>query len=538
MRITFIGTFLSLLYSVSLSGQVSRVWVSDLGDGRYKNPVINADYSDPDVCRVGADYYMVSSSFNCIPGLQILHSNELVNWTLAGYALSELQPAGMFDVPRHGGGVWAPAIRFHEGVFYIYYPDPDLGIFMTWATDPRGEWSKPVLVKGGKGLIDPCPLWDDDGKAYLVHAYAGSRAGMKSVIAVAPMLPTGTMLLGESRIVFDGHKGNETVEGPKFYKRNGYYYIFAPAGGVATGWQLVLRSKSVWGPYEQKIVMAEGKSGVNGPHQGAWVDTETGEDWFLHFQDKGVYGRVVHLQPMEWHADWPVIGIDREGKGCGEPVAVYRKPNVGHAYPVATPADSDEFDSRTLGLQWQWHANSRPWWHYCASEENVLRLFSVPCPGAKNLWDRPNLLMQKLPAEEFAFTAKVAFCPSSRIDGERAGIVFMGSDYATLYLEKRDNRVTLSYAECIKAENGAEETVVKNAGELSSPVVYLRMRVDRGGLVTCSYSTDNRKYLPIGARFTGKPGRWIGAKVGLYCNRPLETNDGGWIDVDWVGFEK
>ena len=152
----------------------------------------------------------------------------------------------------------------------------------------------------------------------------------------------GTKVISDPVLVFDGNDGiNHTVEGPKLYKRNGYYYIFAPAGGVVTGWQLVLRSRNIYGPYEKKIVMAQGSTDINGPHQGAWVDTQTGESWFVHFQDKAMYGRVVHLNPMKWVNDWPVIGEDKDGNGCGEPVTRYKKPNVGKNYPVETPADSD-----------------------------------------------------------------------------------------------------------------------------------------------------------------------------------------------------
>ena len=162
--------------------------------------------------------------------------------------------------------------------------------------DPKGSWSKPVLVKAGKGMIDPTPLWDEDGKVYLIHAYAGSRSGVNSILVICELNAEGTEVISDPVMVFDGNDGkNHTVEGPKLYKRNGYYYIFAPAGGVATGWQLVLRSKNIYGPYESKIVMAQGKTTINGPHQGGWVDTNTGESWFVHFQDQGAYGRVIHL---------------------------------------------------------------------------------------------------------------------------------------------------------------------------------------------------------------------------------------------------
>lgn len=274
---------LGLLAALPMAAQqkeyVSQVWVADRGDGTYQNPVLYADYSDPDACRVGNDFYLTSSSFNCLPGLQILHSNDLVNWHIIGAAIPySLAPVRTPERPEHGNRVWAPAIRHHNGQFYIFWGDPDQGVFMTKARDPQGPWTEPVLVKAGQGIIDPCPLWDDDGQVYLVHAYAGSRAQLKSVIAVCRLNEEATQAVTPSRIVFDGHEAHPTCEGPKFYKKGGYYYIFHPAGGVPTGWQVVLRSKNVYGPYECKTVLAQGNTSVNGPHQGAWVDTPTGED--------------------------------------------------------------------------------------------------------------------------------------------------------------------------------------------------------------------------------------------------------------------
>ena len=356
---------LTVFTAVAQKNYVSEVWVSDLGNGKYKNPVLYADYSDPDACRVGDDFYMTSSSFNCLPGLQILHSKDLVNWTIIGAAVPyALTPIETPERPEHGNRVWAPSIRHHNGKFYIFWGDPDQGAFMVKAKDPKGPWTEPVLVKPGKGIIDTCPLWDEDGKVYLVHAYAGSRAGLKSVITICELNKEATKAITPSRIIFDGHEAHQTCEGPKFYKRNGYYYIFHPAGGVPTGWQVVLRSKNVYGPYKWKTVLAQGDSPVNGPHQGAWVDTPSGEDWFFHFQDVGAYGRLVHLQPMKWVNDWPVIGIDKDGDGCGEPVLTYQKPNIGKTYPICTPQESDEFDGYTLSPQWQWHANINEKWAY------------------------------------------------------------------------------------------------------------------------------------------------------------------------------
>lgn len=276
---------------------------------------------------------------------------------------------------------------------------------MVKSKNPIGPWDEPVLVESGKGLIDACPLWDEDGNAYLVHAYAGSRAGIKSILVVKQMSPDGTKVNGTGRLVFDGHPNHPTVEGSKFYKRNGYYYIFAPAGGVSTGWQLVLRSKNPYGPYEERVVMDQGGTDINGPHQGAWISLENNEDWFMHFQDKDAYGRILHLQPLVWKNDWPIIGEFSSDETKGEPVMQTTKPNVGKVYPKATPADSDEFDGIELGLQWQWHANPKATWAFIDSGNSQLTLFTAkPENEVRNLWDVPQLLLQKFPAEEFTVT--------------------------------------------------------------------------------------------------------------------------------------
>lgn len=539
--------------AIHAQNTISQTWVADQGNGTYKNPVLYADYSDPDLCRVGDDFYMTASSFNCLPGLPILHSKDLVNWSLIGHAIASSLAPHSNTRPQHGNHVWAPCIRYHNGEFYIYWGDPDQGVYMVKTKDPRGIWEEPVLVKEGKGIIDTTPLWDEDGKAYLAHAYAGSRAGLKSVIAVCEMNAEGTKAIAPSRIIFDGHEAHETCEGPKFYKRNGYYYIFHPAGGVPTGWQVVLRSKNVYGPYEWKTVLAQGHTPINGPHQGGWVDTPQGEDWFMHFQDVGAAGRLVHLQPMKWVNDWPVIGIDKDGDGCGEPVLTYKKPNVGQTYPICTPLESDEFNTNILGLQWQWHGNINEKWHYCNPTDGYIRLYSHPVPkDYKSLWDVSNLLMQKVPAPNFTATSKLKFSPIEKYKGERAGLVVMGMDYAALAIENTEKGLILSQVECLKADKGNTETVNESV-MLKNNEVYLRAKVTTTGekidksegghdlLVMCQmyYSTNGKKFQKLGKEFQLKEGKWIGAKVGVFCTRPaIVTNDGGWADVDWFRMEE
>ncbi|GAB3875964.1 glycoside hydrolase 43 family protein [Hymenobacter segetis] len=541
LLLALVGSYHQDGQAQSLPPGVSKVWVPDLGNGTYKNPVLYADYSDPDVVRVGSDFYLTSSSFNAVPGLQILHSKDLVNWSIIGAVFKQQPPLARYREPQHGNGVWAPAIRYHNQEFYIYYPDPDLGIFVTKAKNPAGPWSAPVCVKQASGWIDPCPLWDADGKAYLVHGFAGSRAGIKTVLAVSPMSPDGQRLTGDDVLVFDGHAGHPTLEGPKFYKRNGYYYIFAPAGGVPTGWQLVLRSRNVYGPYEEKIVMDQGKTPINGPHQGAWVDTDAGEDWFLHFQDQGAYGRVVHLQPMVWKNDWPVIGEDPDGDGKGQPVLTHRKPRIkSPAQPLATPPTSDEFSAAKLGLQWQWHANPQDYWAYLNPAQGQLRLYSVALPeGFKNYWQVPNLLLQKLPAETFTVTTKLTF--TSRIEGEKVGLMMMGLDYAYLSLTNQGGKLQLSQTVCKDADKLKPETTtapVEVPAALAGKPLYLRVTTKAGAKCQFSYSFDGQTFQPLGAEFIAREGKWIGAKVGLFCSRTAKFNDAGSADVDWFRIDK
>ena len=525
----------------------------------YTNPILHADYSDPDVCRVGEDYWMTASSFNCLPGLPVLHSRDLVHWRLVGAALDKY-PFGRERV-CHGDGVWAPSIRFHDGWFYIFAGDPDRGIFMVRTQDPAGRWEEPVWVWRGKGAIDPCPLWDEDGRAWLSHALAGSRAGLKSVILVAPMAPDGKSLLGPARIVYDGHDSQPTIEGTKFYKRGEYYYIFAPAGGVATGWQTVLRSASPYGPWEEKVVLYSPKGSearCNGPHQGAWVQTPQGGDWFLHFQDKGAYGRIVHLQPLEWGEDgWPVAGARGRKGGPGVPVHSRTAPC---AFSEAGPAQEGPYG---ISLDWQYPAEPLPWWH-SALPDGGIRLYSVEQnPGYRNLWDCPNLLQQKFGAESFSVSATLVFRPNPALRGETAGFAVMGEDYAGLRLRETPDGAALEYFSCSDAPSGSAEAVLPlallpwagkeqnfpyaSAGvkEVQYPAVrearlWVRLsvkpRYGKGewvpdAMCSFSYSTDGEHFTEAAEPFRAAPGRWIGAKWGFFCNRTRPKNDSGRLDV-------
>lgn len=523
---------------------VSQVWNPDNGDGTYTNPVINADYSDPDVVCVGDDYYMTASSFNCIPGLPILHSKDLVNWELIGHAVTKLQPEEEFDQPSHGNGIWAPCISYHDGEFYIYWGDPDYGVFMVKTKDPAGKWEDPVCVIPGKGMIDTSPLWDEDGRVYLVNGWANSRNRFASVLTVRELSADGTKPIGNPVIVFDGN-GTEyhTAEGPKFYKRDGWYWVMFPAGGVAMGFQVAMRSKSPFGPYEYKKVLAQGKSNVNGPHQGAWVHTKYDEDWFLHFQDKGAYGRVIHLQPVTWKDNWPVMGKVPSKGYCGEPYATYRMPKAS-SHVNMNPVESDEFDTPTLGLQWQWHANYQQWFGMPTSM-GVFRIYANT--SDEPIWRTPNLLLQKTPADDFTVTSKLQL--TAKDENQLGGIIMMGLDYSALVVKRVGNEFQLQQIVCHKADKGGKEEVkvldtLKPTSEdkiIYHPAiheaVYMRMVV-KGGKMNFYFSKDGKKYKPVGDEFTMREGKWIGAKVGLVAQAPAGKSDRGWIDVDWFRISK
>lgn len=527
----------------ALAQYKSQVWSPDNGNGTYTNPVINADYSDPDVCVAGEDYYLTASSFNCIPGLPVLHSKDLVNWEIVGHAVKELEPKQEFDRPSHGNGIWAPSIRYHNGEFYIYWGDPDYGVFMVKTKDPAGEWSKPLCVIPGKGLIDTTPLWDDDGRCYLVNAYANSRSRFASVIAIRELSADGTKPIGNPVIIYDGN-GTEsrTCEGPKIYKRDGWYWVMFPAGGVPTGFQVAMRSKNPFGPYESKVVLAQGKTKINGPHQGAWVHTKFGEDWFLHFQDKEAYGRVVHLQPVTWKDNWPVMGVDKDGDYCGEPVTTYRKPKTSGKVQVVNPAESDEFSDTRLGLQWQWHANYNETFGMPTAFGSYRVYTHKVSEKFQNLWEVPNLLLQKTPADKFTATTKIRF--TSKDQNQTGGLLMMGLDYSGLVVKRVGNDFQLLQISCKSADKGKPQTEQLIATLKPTAVdqidyqpgthidIYMRMSVNDGKM-HFSYSLDGKKYTKCGTEFTMREGKWIGAKIGFVAYEPGQKTNRGWIDADW-----
>lgn len=506
----------------------AQVWVPDNGDGTYKNPVIYADYSDPDVIRVGTDYYMVASSFTCQPGIPVMHSKDLVNWTIINYVYKRL-PLDRYNEPQHGQGSWAPSIRYHNHKFYVYFCTPEDGLFMASTANPSDRWDL-TLVQKIANWEDPCPFWDSDGKAYLLHGRVGAGPAI-----LHKMSPDGTRLLDNGKVIFHNPERQPTLEGFKFMdKRDGYYYFSAPAGGVGKGWQSVFRAKNIYGPYEDKVVLHQGSTGINGPHQGGLVETQTGEWWFMHFQDQGAYGRVVHLQPATWKNGWPVIGINDHGDGIGEPVLTYKKPNVGKTYPIATPQTSDEFNQGPLGLQWQWQAAPLKSWYNLNAKFGYMRLFATAVPtDSASLLYAGSLLLQKFTAPAFAATTKVEL--HLNIDGERAGLTVMGNYYTCLCVERRAGRNKLVLYDGKKTAriNPPHELASVDLNEISTAWLSVRVAAD----ATCkyAYSTDGKTYHLIGgSAYPIEKGGWIGAKTGIFCiSSNLKSTNKDYADFDF-----
>jgi beta-xylosidase len=476
-KYSLLTPFILLFFSASVSAQqavfTKNNW-GDQGNGTYKNPILNADYSDPDVIRVGDTYYMVCSDFHYM-GMPILKSTDLVNWTIIAQVYNRLDVNTKYNnMDRYGGGSWAPSIRYHNKRFYVYFCTPDEGLFMTSALNPSGPWDPLTTVKAVQGWEDPCPFWDEDGNAYLGH----SRLGAGPII-IHKMSTDGKQLLDSGKTVYEG----PVAEGTKIYKRNGLYYILIPEGGVGTGYQTALRSSNIYGPYERKVVLEQGKTAINGPHQGGWIETQKGESWFIHFQDAGAIGRITHLEPVTWQNNWPLIGIDNDGNGIGEPVAVFKKPLVSQKGVVSQPQMSDEFNHKALGFQWQWNHN--PVDSNWRIANGYLWLRAMNATDNKHA---KNTLTQKLMGQKGIITTLLN--TEDLQPGQKAGLCLLGNYIHEIGVIKTGDTLRL-YAD----NNGK----VTKGSKLDQKNIWLRIRVDLVSNITeLQYSLNGNDFIKIG----------------------------------------
>ncbi len=495
----------------------------------YTNPILFADYSDPDVIRVGRDYYLVASSFHFSPGLPVLHSRDLVHWRILGHVLPRLPFAPEYDMPgphmltdaiskpvggtRYAGGVWAPSIRYHRGRFHVYWATPDEGIFMASARRAAGPWSAPVKVIDQLLLEDPCPFWDEDGTAWLVH----SRHGAGPLI-LHRMSADGTRVLDAGTTIVEDRVNLPVLEGPKLYKRDGWYYILAPFGGVETGAQVALRARDIRGPYDRRVVLRQGTTALAGPHQGGWVETPSGQGWFVHFNSTGAFGRITYLEPLRWVDGWPLIGAPIPGSTAGQPVARHALPDTGARSPYRLQA-SDDFAGPVLGPQWEWNHNpdDRAW--SLSARPGHLRLIAG---RAGHLVTARNTLTQILQGPSSRITARLD--PRGLADGQRAGLSLFGvrPSWIGLVRERGTTRIALA----IEGKETARRPV---AGDR----IDLRAIVTPDQRVTYGYSVDGRRFTPLGgaiplARFSW----WKGSRPALFTY--THGQPGGSVDIDRV----
>ncbi|ROQ64149.1 glycosyl hydrolase family 43 [Rathayibacter sp. PhB152] len=439
---------------------------------RYRNPILDHDVPDPDAIALSTGgWALIASSFDRAPGLPLWRSDDLMTWTPVGHA------GGYREDAPHDGGVWAPSLREHGGRLFIVWGDPDRGVLVVDAPALEGPWSPPRLVLPAKGIIDACPLWEDDGTARIVHGWARSRAGFANRLDVFEVDPALTRALGPSHVVIDGDRieGCSTLEGPKAYRRDGVLWILAPAGGVATGWQYAFRAPGWDGPWEHRLVLEQGDSPVNGPHQGAWIVGEGGEEWFLHFQARTALGRVLHLQPLSWGADgWPRIGSVGAG-GVGTPVAEWDTPDGGAASPPAARGGDDFLAERPSPA---WHSRGTDPAKIVASVGGG-RLVLVAHPEAA--------LLRPLDGAHSAVEVEVL-----ATDGAAAAFVIVDGETRELRL-------------------GVDGAAIANGDSIEPVAAGRRIGVRFAG-GSASFLVDGS---PVGRPFALEGRRWTGAEWGL-----------------------
>lgn len=484
-----------------------------------RNPILPGDYSDPDVIRVGEDYYLITSTFQYSPGMAILHSRDLVHWRHIGHAIPDLTAIGPelnWDrMTRYGRGVYAGALRHHAGRFWLFFTTLEEGVFMTTAPHPTGPWEPVHRLWDGKGLFDasygpgwddPCPLWDDDGRAWLLLSNPG-KAWQTRMFA---MSPDGRSIDLASHRVIDPH---QTSEGNKIYRINGWYYVFhnevrderlAFYGDQPRGERVgvMMRSRSIDGPWEKRLILAGRSPADLEPNQGALIDSPDGRWWFITHQGTGGYeGRASHLLPVEWVDGWPIPG-ERTAEGWGALMA-----EVPHPAPTVPPAPEtwdDDFTTTTLRPVWEWNFQPRAS-HWSLSERPVhLRLRASRPLKPGDFSTAANTLTQRVLGRGNA-EARVTLDGTGMTIGQTAGLTVFWKFSARLGLDRTPEGWRVVFAIDRQRLLGPL---------LDRPVITLIARmVD--GRVQFAYHTggDERPFgppMPLGWHF------YRGTRVGLY----------------------
>ncbi|WP_342804418.1 glycoside hydrolase 43 family protein [Alteromonas sp. M12] len=539
----------------------------DQGDGTYINPILNADYPDSDIEQVGDTYYMITSKQHMSPGMPILKSKDMVNWENVGHAFPSLSWAPEYNWDRMNGysfGVWAGDIAYHEGKWYVYQIDYQHGLMVTTADNIEGPWSEPIMMLPKADVLDdPAVFWDEDTReAYIIVNSGTKQKGANNKIEgnenrIYRMSWDGTKILDEGKLVYTGLG----AEAAKIYKKDGYWYIFMAQwtmGDTSTKpgvknpkndrKQLVLRSKeSIYGPYEVRTVLEKGSEfGDRSASQGGLMQAPDGSWWYMHQliqnDDIPFQGRPQCLEPVTWVDDWPIIGIDEDNDGIGEPVKRFEKPIKG--YPISSPKSDDDFLSAKLGPQWEWNHNPRASHWSLTERPGWLRLkASKVLPqgsqyGPKinewtnndgsdgDFWRANNTLSQRIMGITTG-TAVAKFDISGIASGQLAGFVRYGGTFNLLGVEGQENGETrLFYMDGMS--NKTQGPVI------TSDTLYVRTSNTRNQ-ATYEYSTDGKSFRAFGPTFTISFGKWTGDRLGFFSWN--ENEDAGHIDVDWFKYD-
>ncbi len=491
----------------------------DQGDGTYRNPVLPCDYSDLDCIRVGDDYYAISSTMQFSPGMAILHSKDLVNWALIGHAVNDLTQIGPelhWDrMNRYGRGIWAGAIRYAKGRFWIYFGTPDEGYFMTSAVNPAGPWEPLHPLMKSSGWDDCCPFWDDDGQGYFVGTHFKDR--YKTYLW--KLTPDGKGLIEDSRVLINEGAGREAS---KLLKVNGTYYHFFSE--VLNGTRVVMmqRSKTIMGPYTERRQLTAANRESNEPNQGGLVDTVNGEWYFLTHHGKGDWeGRAASLLPVTWNEGWPIPGAtDSTGKP-GLMVWSGKKPLPGRR---TLPQTSDDFTSASLGSQWQWNYQPRAD-HWSLSERpGFLRLKAFRPLKPDDMMTAGNTLTQR----SFRSTEnQVTLCLdlSGMADGQKAGLCHFAKSHSALGIARDGDTLRIESRENGKLAQGPE---------IRTGHVWLRSSWGLDGRSRYAYSTDGKEFVDFGPEYKLSWGYYRGDRIGIYCFNTKQ--DQGHVDVDFLEY--
>ena len=499
----------------------------DQGDGSYCNPILPADYSDIDAIRVGDDYYCVSSTFQFSPGVVILKSKDLVNWKIIGHAVpdvTQIDPKMNWDsMSEYGNGIWAGALRFHDGLYWVYFGTPSEGYFMTTAKDPSGPWAPLTRLMASGGWDDCCPFWDDDGQGYLVGSRFNNDPadGKRYNIHLFKLTPDGKALVpGFDRIIHQ----SEGSEANKLYKINGlYYHLFShvtPEGRVV----MMGRSSSLEGPWELQQLQ---HGGAREPNQGGLVQTPSGEWWWLTHMGQGSWdGRIMNLLPVHWKDGWPILGEPAED---GPGLMVWR-----NRKPIASKTNSsqlfqDTFDKTVLAPSWEWNYQPRSDKWSLTENPGSLRLHAFkPLRPYDGLFSVGNILTQR-PIRTNHSMVTVRMNVSAMQDGQRAGLChFAGNWHYLGVIQEIGKRHIIFQQGDPKSSLPSTEQLGE---EMQQNVIWLRSEWGQQGESSYSYSLDGSRFIPFGPTAALTSGNYRGDRVGLFTyNRMREK---GSVDFDF-----